>query len=217
MKFFNSVSLLSIALCSTLVLSACNKNETDTATEAPTDTAVVADTATTETRADSSNIAKQMAKQSIQAFMLPALASGNLSAAQNACLQDRDENLGVAETQGFINDMYTDEEIEAINDAYSSDIMKKINQFSEEQMAIMSGKTVANPMTPPTEAEMKEFQAMFENDPRLKKLQEMNQNTDPSQNKFVIALKPVINGEFKRCDIDLTMEKLMQPPAAPAG
>ena len=205
MKFFNSVSLLSIALCSTLVLSACDKNETDTATEATTDTAVVADTATTETRAESSNMAKQMAKQSIQAFMMPAIATGNLSAVQNACLQNRDENLGVAETQAFLNDTYTAEEFEAMNEAYSSDIMKKINQFSEEQMAIMSGKTVANPMTPPTEAEMKEFQAMFENDPRLKRLQEMNQNTDPSQNEFIIALKPVINGEFKRCDVDMTI------------
>lgn len=204
MKLFDSASIVSLALCSTLVLSACSKTETDTAVTTDTpDSVVVADDAVVNT--ESSSMAKQMAKQSMQAFMIPAIATGNLSPVQQACLQGGDENLGVAETQKFLNDTYTPEEFEAMNEAYSSDIMKKINQFSEEQVAIMSGQTVENPMTPPTEAEMKEFQAMFENDPRLQRLQEMNQNTDPSQNEFINALKPVINGEFKRCDVDMTI------------
>lgn len=204
MKLFDSASIVSLALCSTLVLSACSKTETDTAVTMDTpDSAVVADDAVVNT--ESSSMATQMAKQSMQAFMIPAIATGDLSPVQQACLQSGDENLGVAETQKFLNDTYTPEEFEAMNEAYSSDIMKKINQFSEEQVAIMSGQTVENPMAPPTEAEMKEFQAMFENDPRLQRLQEMNQNTDPSQNEFINALKPVINGEFKRCDVDMTI------------
>ena len=187
MKLFDSASIVSLALCSTLVLSACSKTETDTTVTTDTpDSVVVADDAVVNT--ESSSMAKQMAKQSMQAFMIPAIATGNLSPVQQACLQGGDENLGVAETQKFLNDTYTPEEFEAMNEAYSSDIMKKINQFSEEQVAIMSGQTVENPMAPPTEAEMKEFQAMFENDPRLQRLQEMNQNTDPSQNEFINAL-----------------------------
>lgn len=214
MKLFNSASLLSLALCSTLVLTACNKAET----EATTDAAVVTDTATTDTTAGattapvattsssaSSAMAEQMAKQTIQAFTIPAMAGGNLNATQQACLRGGDKNLGVAETQKYINDTFTAEELEAMNEAYSSDIMKKINQFSEEQMAVMSGQTVENPMAPPTEAEMKEFQAMFENDPRMKRLNEMNKNPDPQQNEFINALRPVVNGEFKRCEVDMTI------------
>lgn len=220
MKLFNSASLLSLALCSTLVLSACNKAETEAPATA-TDTAVVTDTAATDTVAtdttastttapvatssssESGALAKMMSDQIMQAIITPAIMSGGLNAEQQACLENTDENLGVAETQAYLNDTFTADEIEAMNEAYSSDLMKRINQYSQEQMAIMSGKTVENPTAAPTEEEMKEFAAMYDNDPRMQRVKEMNENLDPDQNEFMNALRPVINGEFERCNFPM--------------
>lgn len=219
MKLFTRASALSLALCSTLLLSACNKAETDTAVDSDVkaDTAVVVETpaadstasveapvaatASSDTASSDNAFVNLTASSMAAALILPATMESTTTPEQKTCLTGYDKNLGVKETQAFYEKNFTAAEMAELNDFYSSGTMKQMSQYTDEQMRIMAGETVASPIAAPTpeqmqamETSMKEL-SVFKNMDKLK----------ATEGDLLESIKPVINAEFKRCDMDKTI------------
>lgn len=130
----------------------------------------------------------------------PIINSGALSAEQVSCLESRDKDLGKAEMDAFYKSQFTNEELNELNEFYSSDVGKKLIAFGNEQLRAMNGEEIATPMADPTPAEMTKIQTFMESPLGVKY---MKINNAEGEGSAMEVLNVPINAEFERCNVDL--------------
>ena len=215
----NSVAKSSLVACSlalTLLISACNeKPETaDTAAAEPKTEVAVVEPATTPTAPVEEEVfvMTTLGLDSINNMILnPLIASDQLNAEQKTCLQARDKALGQAQLQAFYKEKFSAAELQELKDFYSSDVGQKMLEYGKQEIVLMTGGEVATPMAEPTAEEITAIQA-FAQSPTGVKYAKMN--NELGEGSAIAALDAPMNAEFKRCNIDLTISQLLQPPAA---
>ncbi len=207
MSFFTSntvvkSSLLSSTLAALLFMTGCDKTpETveDTTTDA-SDTAVT-QAAPSDTDAQNDLVMTTITLDTVNSLLFaPVINSGALSAEQVSCLESRDKNLGKAEVDRFYKSQFTDAELKALDDFYTSDVGKKLIAFGNEQLRVMNGEEVATPMAEPTPEEMTEIQTFMESPLGVKY---MKINNAEGEGSAMEVLNGPIEAEFKRCNVDL--------------
>ena len=207
MSFFTSntvvkSSLLSSTLAALLFMTGCDKTpETveDTTSDA-SDTAVT-QAAPSDTDAQNDLVMTTITLDTVNSLLFaPVINSGALSAEQVSCLESRDKNLGKAEVDHFYKSQFTDAELKALDDFYTSDVGKKLIAFGNEQLRVMNGEEVATPMAEPTPEEMTEIQTFMESPLGVKY---MKINNAEGEGSAMEVLKGPIEAEFKRCNVDL--------------
>jgi hypothetical protein len=137
-----------------------------------------------------------------QMLFVPLLTNGELSQEQVSCLEARDKDLGKSEVDAFYKSKFSDAELASLNEFYASDVGQKLLDFGNEQLLIMNGQQVAEPMPDPTPEEMAEIQTFMES-PLGVKYMEVN-NTEGAGSAMEVINAP-INAEFKRCNIDIEL------------
>ena len=151
---------------------------------------------------------------SINSLIFAPLTSGDtLTPAQKTCLQARDKNLGQTELQAYYKAQFSAAELKELDDFYKSAVGQKMLEYSRQELVAMSGKEVANPMPDPTAEEITAIKTFTQSPIGIRYAQV---NNALGEGSAIATLDAPINAEFTRCNIDLTMKKLMQPPAAPA-
>lgn len=207
MSFFTSntvvkSSLLSSTLAALLFMTGCDKTpETveDTTSDA-SDTAVT-QAAPSDTDAQNDLVMTTITLDTVNSLLFaPVINSGALSAEQVSCLESRDKNLGKAEVDRFYKSQFTDAELKALDDFYTSDVGKKLIAFGNEQLRVMNGEEVATPMAEPTPEEMTEIQTFMESPLGVKY---MKINNAEGEGSAMEVLNGPIEAEFKRCNVDL--------------
>ena len=214
-KSFSKVALVSTALAAALFISGCNKNETTESTETKTavdaaTTSTASETATpTQTTATNDAAVQPTTEYSTLAQLSsdtlnnmvfePLINSGQLTDEQKSCLEARDKNIGIAEADAYFKSKLTKEELDELNTFYSSDIGKKLIVYGNEQLQVMNGLEVTNPMPAPSEAEMAEMQ-QFMQSPVGQKY--MALNNAEGEGSMYESLNPVIEAELSRCNIE---------------
>lgn len=213
MKLFSCTTILSLALSSTLVLSGCNKADTDTVTSANVNAetaAVTTETTTIDTNANApvasssssdTTFAEITASSITAAYIIPVTVEAGLTTEQKTCLQGYDKNLGVKQTQDYYKNNFTDAELSELNEFYSSDSSKQMLKYSDEQMRMMAGEAIANPTPAPTPEQMQEMEKDMKELSVFKKTDQLKK----SEGDLLEAIRPLINEEFKRCDIEKTI------------
>ena len=216
---FSKVALAGTALAAALLISGCNKHdntetnaavsETETAVEAPAAEEKVEAVTAAPTEAEGVNVSTTTAQYSTLAQLSsdtlnnmvfePLINSGQLSDEQKSCLEARDKNIGIAEADAYFKSKLSKEELDELNAFYSSDIGKKLIIYGNEQLQIMSGQEVANPMPAPSEAEMAEMQQFMQSEVGQKYMQLNNAEGEGSMYE---KLNPVIEAELARCEIE---------------
>lgn len=219
MFFFNKQSLskmsfISGSIATVLFMTGCDKIDAAAADKDVVDTVVVKTPAepvtATNTEAATNNssgkIITDMTASNINtAFFGTLLRSDNLSEKQKNCLESRDKDLGKSEIHAFYNANFTAAELKNLEDFYSSATGKTITAYANEQLTVMSGGEVANPMAPPSQDEMVEFQTFMQSPLGMKHRQI---NEDTGEGSMVAELNPIIDAEFKRCNVDIEMADL---------
>ena len=215
MKLFSCTTILSLALSSTLVLSGCNKADTDTDTSANVNAetaAVTTETTTIDTNTNANapvasssssdtTFAEITASSITAAYIIPVTVEAGLTTEQKTCLQGYDKNLGVKQTQDYYKNNFTDAELSELNEFYSSDSSKQMLKYSDEQMRMMAGEAIANPTPAPTPEQMQEMEKDMKELSVFKKTDQLKK----SEGDLLEAIRPLINEEFKRCDIEKTI------------
>lgn len=195
-------SLLSSTLAALLFMTGCDKTpETveDTTSDA-SDTAVT-QAAPSDTDAQNDLVMTTITLDTVNSLLFaPVINSGALSAEQVSCLESRDKNLGKAEVDRFYKSQFTDAELKALDDFYTSDVGKKLIAFGNEQLRVMNGEEVATPMAEPTPEEMTEIQTFMESPLGVKY---MKINNAEGEGSAMEVLNGPIEAEFKRCNVDL--------------
>ncbi|MGP4119535.1 DUF2059 domain-containing protein [Psychrobacter aquimaris] len=207
MSFFTSntvvkSSLLSSTLAALLFMTGCDKTPEmveDTTSDA-SDTAVT-QAAPSDTDAQNDLVMTTITLDTVNSLLFaPVINSGALSAEQVSCLESRDKNLGKAEVDSFYKSQFTDAELKALDDFYTSDVGKKLIAFGNEQLRVMNGEEVATPMAETTPEEMTEIQTFMESPLGVKY---MKINNAEGEGSAMEVLNSPIEAEFKRCNVDL--------------
>lgn len=206
-------SLVGLSLAVALLTSACNQQPkaTDTTTESKTEVEV-AKTSDTATPAANEEVfvMTSLGLDSINNMILnPLVASDKVNAEQKSCLQARDKQLGQAELQAFYKEKFSAAELQELKDFYSSDVGKKMIEYGKQEIVLMTGVEVATPMAEPTAEEIAEIQAFAQSPTGIKYAKI---NNELGEGSAIAALDAPMNAEFKRCNVDLTMSELLQPP-----
>ena len=212
---FSKVALAGTALAAALLISGCNKNdntetnaavsETETAVEAPAseekaEAVTAAPTEAVSTATAQYSTLAQLSSDTLNNMVFePLINSGQLTDEQKSCLEDRDKNIGIAEADAYFKSKLSKEELDELNAFYSSDIGKKLIVYGNEQLQIMSGQEVANPMPAPSEAEMAEMQQFMQSEVGQKYMQLNNAEGEGSMYE---KLNPIIEAELARCEIE---------------
>lgn len=139
-------------------------------------------------------------------FFDPLIQSEELSAEQKTCLNARDKNLGATEIQAYYNSNFTPAELQELNEFYASDTGEKMLAYGNEQMRMMNGEEISNPMSAPSEDEMIKLQEFMQSPLGVKNMQ---LNNAEGAGSVMETLTPTINAEFKRCHINLDMSSIM--------
>lgn len=213
--------LLGCSLAIALLASACSEkpDATEAAAEPTTEVAAVETTKTPATAANEEVfVMTTLGLESINSMILvPLIASDTLNAEQKSCLQARDKELGQAELQAFYKESFSAAELQELKEFYDSEVGKKMLEYGKQEIVLMTGGEVANPMAEPTAEEIAEIQAFAQSPTGIKYAKI---NNDLGKGSAIAALDAPMNAEFKRCNVDLTMSQLMQAPtstAAPAA
>ena len=201
---------LGCALAAAVFMTGCN-DTASTETVEGVDTAVVA-SEDVDTNSNSSASASADSDELVmttitldtvdQMLFVPLLTNGELSQEQVSCLEARDKDLGKSEVDAFYKSKFSDAELASLNEFYASDVGQKLLDFGNEQLLIMNGQQVAEPMPDPTPEEMAEIQTFMES-PLGVKYMEVN-NTEGAGSAMEVINAP-INAEFKRCNIDIEL------------
>lgn len=218
-KTFSKAIFFGGALIATLLVGGCDKKEAATDANANTETTEVvttsttADTATTEVVSESSvatdtapladkdTTLAQLSSDTLNNMVfIPLIDSGELTDEQKTCLEARDKNLGMAESQAYFESKLTKEELDELNTFYSSDIGKKLLAYGNEQLKTLNGQEVSNPLPAPSEDEMAQMQAFMQSPTGQKYLA---LNNAEGEDSMYSALNPIIEAELQRCNIDL--------------
>lgn len=221
------MSWSSVVLATVLLSVGCDKTpstDNETATDKPTevtavDTPVVQKDAVTPTDNANQNqdeifVMTTLGLDSVNNMILaPLIAGDTLTPAQKTCLQARDKYLGQKELQAYYKGQFSTAELKELDDFYKSKVGQKMLEYGRQELAVMTGEKGANPMPDPTAEEIAEIKAFTQSPTGIKYAQV---NNAIGEGSAIAALDAPLNAEFQRCDIDLTMAKLMQPPAAPA-
>lgn len=133
-------------------------------------------------------------------LFVPLINSGDLSAEQVTCLEARDKNLGKAEVDEFYKSQFSVVELQELDTFYTSEIGEKLLAFGSQQLQMMNGEQIANPIPEPSEAEMTEIQAFMQS-PVGAKYMQIN-NAEGAGSAMEILNTP-IEAELKRCNIDM--------------
>lgn len=201
---------LGCALAAAVFMTGCNDTattETVEGVDTVNDTAVVA-SEDVDTNSSASADSDELVMTTItldtvdQMLFVPLLTNGELSQEQVSCLEARDKDLGKSEVDAFYESKFSDAELASLNEFYASDVGQKLLDFGNEQLLIMNGQQVAEPMPDPTPEEMAEIQTFMES-PLGVKYMEVN-NTEGAGSAMEVINAP-INAEFKRCNIDIEL------------
>ena len=168
-QIFSKVSL-GCALAAAVFVTGCNDTattETVEGVDTVNDTAVVA-SEDVDTNSSASADSDELVMTTItldtvdQMLFVPLLTNGELSQEQVSCLEARDKDLGKSEVDAFYKSKFSDAELASLNEFYASDVGQKLLDFGNEQLLIMNGQQVAEPMPDPTPEEMAEIQTFME-------------------------------------------------------
>ena len=201
---------LGCALAAAVFMTGCNDTattETVEGVDTVNDTAVVA-SEDVDTNSSASADSDELVMTTItldtvdQMLFVPLLTNGELSQEQVSCLEARDKDLGKSEVDAFYKSKFSDAELASLNEFYASDVGQKLLDFGNEQLLIMNGQQVAEPMPDPTPKEMAEIQTFMES-PLGVKYMEVN-NAEGTGSAMEVINAP-INAEFKRCNIDIEL------------
>lgn len=213
-------SLLSGTIITALFIGGCNKNDTatDTADADTTNSAAVDSVATDADAADDTTTPvasspsvvtpaepqySTLAQLSSDSFnnmvFVPLINSGSLTAEQKSCLQARDKNIGLAESQTFFESKFTKAELNELNEFYESPVGKKLIAYGNEQLRTMNGLEVKTPMADPSEQEIAEMQKFMQSPVGQKY---MALNNAEGEGSMYEALGPTIKAELSRCNIE---------------
>jgi hypothetical protein len=201
---------LGCALAAAVFMTGCNDTattETVEGVDTVNDTAVVA-SEDVDTNSSASADSDELVMTTItldtvdQMLFVPLLTNGELSQEQVSCLEARDKDLGKSEVDAFYKSKFSDAELASLNEFYASDVGQKLLDFGNEQLLIMNGQQVAEPMPDPTPEEMAEIQTFMES-PLGVKYMEVN-NAEGAGSAMEVINTP-INAEFKRCNIDIEL------------
>ena len=161
---------LGCALAAAVFMTGCNDTattETVEGVDTVNDTAVVA-SEDVDTNSSASADSDELVMTTItldtvdQMLFVPLLTNGELSQEQVGCLEARDKDLGKSEVDAFYKSKFSDAELASLNEFYASDVGQKLLDFGNEQLLIMNGQQVAEPMPDPTPEEMAEIQTFME-------------------------------------------------------
>ncbi len=214
-------SWIGVSMAVVMSISGCNNADT-TANEAVTDekteVAVVENTEKSEATptpvvTEDVLVMTTLGLDSINSMIFTPLVAGDtLNPEQKTCLEARDKNLGQTELQAFYKDKFTEAELKELEVFYSSNVGQKMLEYGKQELILMNGGEVANPVGDPTAEEITEIQAFMQTPTGMKYGQI---NNAVGEGSAIAALDAPMNAEFNRCNIDLTMAQLMQPaPAA---
>ncbi len=198
---------LGFSLAAALLVAGCNDTATTEATDS-NEVAVVdakdsdANVNTALTSSDELVMTTITLDTVDQMLFVPLLTNGELTQEQVSCLEARDKDLGKAEVDAFYKSKFTDAELESLNEFYASEVGQKLLAFGSEQLLIMNGEEVANPMADPTPEEMAEIQTFMQS-PLGAKYMEIN-NAEGEGSAMEVINEP-LNAEFKRCNIDIEL------------
>ena len=201
---------LGCALAAAVFMTGCNDTattETVEGVDTVNDTAVVA-SEDVDTNSSASADSDELVMTTItldtvdQMLFVPLLTNGELSQEQVSCLEARDKDLGKSEVDAFYKSKFSDAELASLNEFYASDVGQKLLDFGNDQLLIMNGQQVAEPMPDPTPEEMAEIQTFMES-PLGVKYMEVN-NAEGAGSAMEVINAP-INAEFKRCNIDIEL------------
>ncbi|WP_201584632.1 DUF2059 domain-containing protein [Psychrobacter jeotgali] len=140
------------------------------------------------------------------AFFTPLINSSSLSDEQKSCLEARDKNLGRAELQSFYREQFSEDEIQELEDFYTSDAGEKMLDYSNQQILIMSGEKVSRAVSAPTKEQQAQIQAFMKSPVAIKYIQLTSAEGEGSTMGALIA---PMNAEFERCNIDLDMSEFV--------
>ena len=148
---------LGCALAAAVFMTGCNDTattETVEGVDTVNDTAVVA-SEDVDTNSSASADSDELVMTTItldtvdQMLFVPLLTNGELSQEQVSCLEARDKDLGKSEVDAFYKSKFSDAELASLNEFYASDVGQKLLDFGNEQLLIMNGQQVAEPMPDP--------------------------------------------------------------------
>lgn len=175
-----------------LLLSGCHQTPSTSGTDEPAGDSLVMTT---------------MALQALnQSFFTPLIDSDSLSDEQKSCLQARDKDLGRAELERFYTEQFSAEELQALEDFYSSTLGKKMRAYGDEQVRIINGEKISSPIAPPSAEEQVKIRAFMQS-PLAKKY--IKATSSEGKGSTMGALIYPMNSEFKRCNIDLDMSEFI--------
>ena len=191
-------SIMSCTIASVLLITGCDKTTTNEA-DNDTDTAAVIDM--TKSNVQDDLVMTKITLDTVDKILfVPLINSGDLSAEQVTCLEARDKNLGKAEVDEFYNSKFSVVELQELDTFYTSEIGEKLLAFGSQQLQMMNGEQIANPIPEPSEAEMTEIQAFMQS-PVGAKYMQIN-NAEGAGSAMEILNTP-IEAELKRCNIDM--------------
>ena len=208
MSFFTQntickATLIGCSMAAILFSAGCNK------TEVAADTPSIEPTTATSTEIEEPEffLMTTLALAAVNdMFFDPLIQSEELSAEQKTCLNARDKNLGKAEIQAYYKSNFTEAELQELNEFYASDAGEKMLAYGNEQMRMMNGEKITNPMSAPSEEEMITFQEFLQSPLGVKNMQ---LNNAEGAGSVMETLAPTINAEFERCHINLDMSSIM--------
>ncbi len=191
-------SIMSCTIASVLLITGCDKTTTNEA-DNDTDTAAVIDM--TKSNVQDDLVMTKITLDTVDKILfVPLINSGDLSAKQVTCLEARDKNLGKAEVDEFYKSQFSVVELQELDTFYTSEIGEKLLAFGSQQLQMMNGEQIANPIPEPSEAEMTEIQAFMQS-PVGAKYMQIN-NAEGAGSAMEILNTP-IEAELKRCNIDM--------------
>ena len=191
-------SIMSCTIASVLLITGCDKTTTNEA-DNDTDTAAVIDM--TKSNVQDDLVMTKITLDTVDKILfVPLINSGDLSAEQVTCLEARDKNLGKAEVDEFYKSQFSVVELQELDTFYTSEIGEKLLAFGSQQLQMMNGEQIANPIPEPSEAEMTEIQAFMQS-PVGAKYMQIN-NAEGAGSAMEILNTP-IEAELKRCNIDM--------------
>ncbi|WP_131668923.1 DUF2059 domain-containing protein [Psychrobacter pygoscelis] len=209
------VSLVSGVLMTALLTGGCNKNTATDDQATTTDSTGVDTDATVGTTSDSDSATttpvaqpaepqySTLAHLSSDTFnnmlFVPLINSGSLTPEQKSCLEARDPNIGLAESQAFFESKFTEAELNELNEFYESPVGMKLIEYGNEQLRVMNGLEVEKPMGEPTAEESAEMQKFMQSPVGQKY---MAMNNAEGEGSMLEALRPTITGELSRCNIE---------------
>ena len=187
-------SIMSCTLAGVLLITGCDKTTTNEA-----DNDAVIDM--TKSNVQDDLVMTKITLDTVDKILfVPLINSGDLSAEQVTCLEARDKNLGKAEVDEFYKSQFSVVELQELDTFYTSEIGEKLLAFGSQQLQMMNGEQIANPIPEPSEAEMTEIQAFMQS-PVGAKYMQIN-NAEGAGSAMEILNTP-IEAELKRCNIDM--------------